>query len=447
MAVDTSKRLRNQVIYAIFVRNYSEDGTFEGVRQDLDRIKNLGVDIIWLLPIHPSGKMNRKGSLGSPYAISDYRAINPEYGTMEDFLRLVEDIHAHGMKVIIDVVYNHTSPDSILSIEHPEWFYHKPDGSFGNRIGDWWDVIDLDYSNRDLWEYQIETLKMWAKYVDGFRCDVSPMVPLDFWRTARAEVAKVDLNREYIWLAESVEPGMIQMNRNRGIETSSDSESYQAFDLCYDYDIYDKFEGAITGRISLQTYADAINLQEAIYPDNYVKARFMENHDRSRGAFLVPDEQELRNWTAFTYFQKGAVLLYNGQEKGETHVPSLFDKDTIKWRNARRPGMDLTELMQRLYAIKQQDVFTDSMYSVREVREGIVLCRHVENLPDFTERHRRAAYGIFTLHNHGGGGAVCINVSTENIPEGVYRNEIDGREVEVREGKLSLYGEPVVFYL
>ena len=302
MAKDTNKALRNDVIYSIFVRNYSEEGTFQAVERDLDRIKSLGVDIIWLMPIQPSGKKNRKGSLGSPYAISDYRAVNPEFGTMEDFIRLVDAIHEKGMKCIIDVVYNHTSPDSVLSKEHPEWFFHKQDGSFGNRVGDWWDVIDLDYSDMGLWDYQIETLKMWAKYVDGFRCDVAPMIPFDFWIRARKEIAEIRPNA--IWLAESIEPGFLVFNRSRGLASSSDSEMFQAFDICYDYDITDEFYGYLEGKNSLAEYADAINRQEAMYPDNYVKARFLENHDRLRAAFMIRDEQALRNWTAFEYFQK-----------------------------------------------------------------------------------------------------------------------------------------------
>lgn len=99
---------------------------------------------------------------------------------MEDFKRLCDDVHAKGMKIIIDCVYNHTSPDSVLAKEHPDWFYHKKDGSFGNKVGDWSDVIDLDYSHKNLWKYQAETLVMWAKYVDGFRCDVAPMVRWTF---------------------------------------------------------------------------------------------------------------------------------------------------------------------------------------------------------------------------------------------------------------------------
>ena len=125
MAQNTSKKLRNQLMYQVFVRNYSEEGTFAAVESDLERIKSLGTDIVWLMPIHPIGKVKRKGSLGSPYAISDYRAINPEFGTLEDFKSFVNSVHAHGMKCIIDVVYNHTSPDSLLSKAHPEWFYHR----------------------------------------------------------------------------------------------------------------------------------------------------------------------------------------------------------------------------------------------------------------------------------------------------------------------------------
>ena len=201
MATNTQKQLRNLTMYSIYVRNYSEEGTFEAVRRDLPRIRALGVDLLWFLPIHPIGRAGRKGTLGSPYAISDYRAVNPEYGTREDFVRLVDEAHRLGMRCLIDVVYNHTAPDSVLAREHPEWFYHRPDGTFGNRIGDWTDVIDLDYSHPALWDYQIETLRQWAAIVDGFRCDVAPLVPLAFWLRAREAVEAV--RPGCLWLAET----------------------------------------------------------------------------------------------------------------------------------------------------------------------------------------------------------------------------------------------------
>ena len=202
MAAHTDPKLQRQVIYSIYVRSHTPEGTFRAVIPDLDRIKALGTDIIWFMPIHPIGVEGKKGSLGCPYANRDYREVNPAYGTMEDFRTLVNEIHARGMKCMIDVVYNHTSPDSTLFREHPEWFYHGADGRPGNKIGDWADVIDLDYGKRELWDYQIESLVMWAGIVDGFRCDVASFVPLEFWLEARSAVEKV--NPDCIWLAETV---------------------------------------------------------------------------------------------------------------------------------------------------------------------------------------------------------------------------------------------------
>lgn len=305
-------QLRNMTIYSIFVRNHG--GKFAVIEKDIPRIKALGVDMIWLLPIHPIGKKQRKGRLGSPYAIADYRSVNPEYGSMEDFRHFADVVHASGMKLMIDVVYNHTSPDSWLAQHHPEWFYHKPDGSFGNRIGDWSDIIDLDYSQPGLWDYRIETLKMWAEVVDGFRCDVAPLVPLSFWLRARKEVEKV--RPGCIWLAESVEPEFTRDNRNRGMISHSDAELYQAFDICYDYDIYGDFFRYVRGEICLSDYAAALLRQESIYPANYVKLRFLENHDRPRMGFLFPEERLQRNWLSWMFFQKEHhcfMLVKNGQ--------------------------------------------------------------------------------------------------------------------------------------
>ena len=162
MAKNTRNNLKNKIIYSIYIRNHCEEGSFKAVSKDLKRIKNLGVDIIWLLPIHPIGQANKKGDLGCPYSIEDYRKVNPNYGTLEDFKEFLKVAHSLDMKVIIDVVYNHTSHKSQLFIEHPQWFFRKENGSTGNKIGDWTDIIDLDYNNIELWNYQIDTLKYWA---------------------------------------------------------------------------------------------------------------------------------------------------------------------------------------------------------------------------------------------------------------------------------------------
>lgn len=424
MAKTTSIAYRNQVMYSIYVRNYSEEGTFEAVRRDLGRIKNLGADVIWLMPIHPCGVKNRKGSLGSPYAISDYRAVNPEFGTLEDLEALVQEIHALGMKCIIDVVYNHTAPDSVLAKTHPEWFYHRADGSFGNRVGDWYDVIDLDYGNKDLWDYQIETLKYWARLVDGFRCDVAPLVPLEFWLRAREAVEEV--RPGCLWLSESIEPGFITYTRSIGLGALSDGEIYQAFDLCYDYDIFHYYLNYLKGEIPLSRYAEAVNAQEFLYPENYVKLRYLENHDNNRAAQLIPHDKALRNHTALQYFQKGMMLLYAGQEVCAAHTPSLFDKDTVNWNT----GKDLTGLLQKLYAIKKHPLMANGAYTLRAHAHDIALA--------YYEKDGRRLVGVFSLRGEAG----LLGV---DLPDGRYENLLDGGIVEIRAGRLGCSGEPMIF--
>ena len=422
MAENTDLSLRSQMIYAVFVRNYSPEGTFAGVRADLERIRSLGADILWLLPIHPIGEANRKGSLGSPYAIRDYRAVNPEYGTLEDFRALVDAAHALGMKCIIDVVYNHTSPDSWLRHNHPEWFWRKPDGSFGNHVGDWTDIIDLDYTKRGLWAYQIDTLKMWAGIVDGFRCDVAPLIPLAFWKEARAAVETV--RPGCIWLAESIEPAFLRDLRARGLWASSDGEIFQAFDVAYDYDIYGAYQAYCMGTAPLRDFAAALDGQEALYPANYVKMRMLENHDRLRAAAMLPDARALRNWTALLFFAKGIAQIYNGQECGCVSRPGLFDRDPIPWGE----GQDLSPLIRTLRALRRDPIFTDSAFSARALGDTLIA------------EHRsgsRRLLGFFCAR----GTPALLPCS---LPDGIYPNLLGGSPLRVDQGCLPLSGEPVV---
>ena len=425
MAHDTDIRLRNRMVYSVFVRNYSPEGTFEKVQEDLPRIRGLGADIIWLMPIHPIGLERRKSSLGSPYAISDYRTVNPEYGTLDDFKALVDAIHSEGMKCIIDVVYNHTSPDSWLREHHPEWFYRRPDGSFGNHVGEWTDIIDLDYSRRELWDYQIETLKMWAELVDGFRCDVAPLVPLDFWKEARRQVEAV--RPGCLWLAESVEPEFVRAIRAMGLTAASDGEIFQAFDMAYDYDIYGKYLDACTGRGTLETFVKALDGQEGIYPNNYVKLRTMENHDRLRAAALIPDPAALRSWTAFAFFAKGIPMVYNGQENACLRRPGLFERDTIPWGQ----GQDLSPLIRRLCDIRRDDLFAFGSFSAKVVGKTVIaqLARGQERMAGFF-----CTDGRWTA-------VPC------DLPEGDHEDLLTGGTVRVDEGLLPLTGEPVILKL
>ncbi len=426
MAENTDISLRNSVIYSVFVRNYSEEGTFKAVENDLDRIKNLGVDIIWLMPIHPIGKEKRKGSSGSPYAIMDYRSVNPDYGTMDDFKSLVKSIHERDMKCIIDVVYNHTSPDSVLSKNHPEWFYHKEDGTFGNKVGDWSDIIDLDYSNADLWDYQIDSLKMWAEIVDGFRCDVAPIIPINFWKKARDEVKKI--NENCIWLTESIEYDFINTMRRQGYSAYSDCEMYSVFDICYDYDIYNDLMEYFIGGGELKNYLNSLNRQESIYPDNYIKLHFLENHDRPRAHLMIKDRDALINWTAFLFFMKGSTLIFNGQEVGDKHYISLFDKDTVDW-NLDDDKTDLSEIMRIMYRIKKKEIFKDGYFKCKEKEDGIIEA--------VIENRNRKIVGVFGVKDYKG-------LIIVDIEDGKYLNEINNKEYDIINGKLDFDGCPVV---
>ena len=335
MAENTDIRLQKQIIYSVYVRAHTEEGTFLSLVPDLDRIRALGADWIWFLPIHPIGIRGKKGSLGCPYANRDYRATNPCYGSLEDFRTLCGEIRRRGMKVMIDVVYNHTSPDAVLLTEHPDFYWRDAEGNTGNKIGDWADVIDLDYRNRGLWKYQIESLKIWAQIVDGFRCDVAPFVPLEFWMAAREAVAEVNPN--CVWLAESVHLSFGNYVRREGFPCVRDTELFDAFDIEYQYDIWESFERFLAGEGLLHEWTEQLNMQEAFYRSNYNKLRYLENHDQPRIASRVEGDLARDNYTAMLYFLKGTTLLYAGQEFSCTHQPSLFEREVFE-----RSGRDIS---------------------------------------------------------------------------------------------------------
>ena len=423
MAKNTDKCLRNQVIYSVYVRNHTPEGTFRAVISDLERIKKLGTDIIWFLPVHPIGIQGKKGSLGCPYANRDYRTVNPEYGTMEDFRDLVDAIHEKGMKCIIDVVYNHTSPDSTLTKEHPEYFYHKPDGSMGNHVGDWTDVVDLDYTCKELWNYQIESLKMWAGIVDGFRCDVASFVPVDFWCKAREACEEV--RPGCIWLAETVHSGFGLMARQSGLYSANDYEMFRAFDMEYDYDVREVFDRYLKGECNLSNYIDVINFQECLYPENYNKMRCLENHDQPRICSFVKDPLALENFTAFLYFLKGTTLLYAGQEFCCREIPSLFEKDVFP-----RTATDITAWLRKFNDMKKKLLSCEDAFIGRADDKNDIAILERNDM-------KLCKLGIFSLK----GKKSSVKVS---FPDGSYVNHLDGTLVQVKDSMLSCEGKPMI---
>jgi glycosidase len=324
MALDTEKNLEELIVYEVFARAY---GGFKNVEKDLERIKRLGVNTIWFMPIHPTGILHRKGSLGSPYAIRDYRSIDPALGSVEDFKKLVSKIHALGMKVLMDVVFNHMAADSVLLKDHPDWFIRDGNGPT-RKVADWTDVIDFDFSNFELIEYLIDTLRFWiTEYdVDGFRCDVAGLVPIAFWNRARAELSDL---KKLLWISESKEP-----------------EMYQAFDLTYDYDSYDILRSHFEGKASLVDYVNQFEYQKKAFDGN-VKLRFLENHDQERIAHYVAEEK-LKAWTVFLLVQKGALLFYNGQEFALKEKPDIFNEYKLDFSQGDNEFQDFFASMIKL---------------------------------------------------------------------------------------------------
>lgn len=438
MAASTPKTLRNKIIYEVYVRNHGKTGTFLDVMQDIERIRDLGTDILWLMPIHPIGVENKKGTLGCPYSIRDYTAINPEYGTEEDFSELIERVHESGMLLMIDVVFNHTSHDAVYTKTNPNFYYTRADGTFGNKIADWGDIIDLDYSVKDLWDVQIEVLKKWASMgVDGFRCDVAPFIPMDFWIRARKEVEAI--NPDFIWLAETVHPHFIEETRAKGFYCASDSQMYEAFDITYDYDTHLEFRNYLEGRINLEEYLERKRAQEYIYPENYVKLRYLENHDNRRAKDIIPNEAQLRVWTAFMFFEKGAALLYSGQEAMDSNLPDLFNIDKINWSNM---NYDFVAYIKKLSSLKKRDLFAEGLYRIHKTnKKGIILASY---------RYKDAVViGVFNVENKIGELILSEKDRWGNtllkVPDGRYTNLLDGTEIVVEKNTMELKQGTAVF--
>jgi glycosidase len=416
MAEDTPQDYRNLVIYEVFVRNHGPHGTFADVEADLPRIQSMGVDVVWFMPIHPIGQLHRKGSQGSPYAIADYRAVNPEYGTREDFKRLIARAHALGLKVMIDVVYNHTAADSQLVAQHPEWYHQDENGRPVTTVPEWSDVIDFDFQAHGLSEYLIETLEGWVEFgVDGFRCDVASLLPLDFWLEAReaAEWIKPGV----IWLAESVHAGWVAERRALGFPMHSDAELYQAFDITYDYDIWPIWQAAVRSAVPVARYLEMVRWQDCIYPGNYVKLRCVENHDQPRVMDLASSRDQALAWTALQAFNKGALLIYAGQEAGASHRPSLFEIDKIEWN-----GYPLQPFFERLAHLKKRPVQRQGSLvwlDAAPLVQGVWLS------PD------GGLYGLFNLDG-------AVGTAPVQLPDGSYRELLTDATVTVQDGRVSI---------
>ncbi|MFU8792858.1 MAG: alpha-amylase family glycosyl hydrolase [Acholeplasmataceae bacterium] len=421
MAHHTDIHLRSKIIYQIFPRQHTQSGDFLGVIHDLDRIKSLGVDMIYLLPIHPIGQLKRKGTAGSPYSIVDYYAIHPDLGTLDDFKMLIDKAHEKGLKVMIDIVFNHTSRDSVLTKQRPEWFYKDKNGLFANRVGDWSDITDINFENHDVWPYFIDVLSYWAPLVDGFRCDVAPLLPLGFWAKARAQLDVSYPN--LIWLTESVHPGFIKHLRQMDYDAHTDSEMYQVFDLCYDYDIHDYMLAYLDNPKHLNRWLEEIERQDMVYPKNYVKLRSFENHDQVRLRSKTRDDHHFKQMLSLMFFIKGTPMIYAGQEHQATHAPSLFEVDLITWDKER----SVEPLIRKLSSIKKDPLFVHGHFNMHHKDHCAMMSYHDQTA---------SIIGIFNLEH--------LKSLSVPLKDGRYINLVNDQVVTIKNQSIDLNEAPII---
>lgn len=329
--------VKSATIYQLNVRQFSKEGTFKAVEKELPRLKKLGIDIIWLMPIHPIGEKNRKGSLGSYYSVKDYYGINPEFGSPADLKSLIQALHKEGMYVILDWVANHTSWDNPLVEKHPEWYIKSREGNFQSTPWrDYDDIIDLDYESPELRRYMTDALKYWVKEydIDGYRADVASFVPIDFWENARKELSEI---KPVFLLAEA-----------------QDKELHRrAFDATYAWELWNVLHSITKQHGSISPLTEGYIAEHvSIFPKEGIRMLFTDNHDKNSWEGNAPKNfgEGLEVSMVLTATMDGMPLIYNGQEAGLDRSLAFFEKDPIEWKD--HPHQ---ELITKLFALKHHN--------------------------------------------------------------------------------------------
>jgi cyclomaltodextrinase / maltogenic alpha-amylase / neopullulanase len=364
----------NKTIYEANIRQFSEEGTFDKFREYIPELKEMGIGIIWLMPIHPIGVKNRKGSLGSYYSVKDYLDVNSEFGTKEDFKELVDEIHKNEMYVIIDWIANHTAWDNNLTEEHPEWFTKDSAGNFVPPVADWSDVIDLNYDEPGLHRYMTDALLYWVKEfdIDGYRCDVAEMVPLEFWKDARREL---DAVKPVFMLAEGEQ-----------------ADLHEAFDMTYSWEIFNIMKDIAKDNKTAEELHKYLELEYNKYPDHAFRMRFTTNHDENS---WNGTEEELfgegaETYSAATVIIPGMPLLYTGQETGLNKRLAFFERDPVEWKES-----PLRDVYSTLFNLKQNH---PALYNGEKGGEYIPI-RTTDDKKVFAFIREKGTDKIFALFN------------------------------------------------
>ncbi|MDA3929984.1 MAG: alpha-amylase family glycosyl hydrolase [Prolixibacteraceae bacterium] len=325
------------VIYEVNVRQYTPEGTLAAFEKHLPRLQKLGVKILWMMPMHPISTVNRKGSLGSYYAVADYKAINPEFGTMADFKAFVKKAHSMGFKVILDWVANHTGWDNPWIYENPEWFTKDSLGNIIPPNADWSDIADLNFDVPEMREAMINALKFWITEtdIDGYRCDVAWGVPIDFWKEARS--ALDELGKPIWMLAEDEEHKDFLLN---------------AFNCNYSWSLHHKLNEIAQGKETVEGIKSYFAAADTTYPAGSYMMQFTSNHDENswNGTTAERMGKAAETFAALTFVLPGMPLIYNGQEAGLNKRLAFFEKDEIDWSELK-----LQSFYEKLVDIKQEN--------------------------------------------------------------------------------------------
>ncbi len=389
-----------QTIYELNTRQLTPEGTFAAAEKELPRLKEMGVDIVWIMPIQPIGVKERKGSLGSYYAISDYKGFNPEFGTREDFEKFLATAHSLGLKVILDWVANHTSPDNVWAVNDG---WHKRDSLGEMKVQyDWTDISELEFENKDMRAAMKDAMHFWADSigVDGFRCDMAMLVPIDFWSEAVGEIR--NNKPEFFMLAEAEEPYLTE----------------EVFNAFYGWDMHHTLNAIAQGKITADSLYRQIEKTEKLFPERAQRMNFLSNHDENSwsGSEYERMGEAVEEMTALTYMLPGMPLIYSGQEFGNEKRILFFDKDTI----VKVEGAPQTELYTALNKLRDDNPAlrygTSELIETSEPDAGFAIVRR---------SGENTVVGVFNLS----GGNVTL--SAKKLPQGKYVDFHSGEQTRI----------------
>lgn len=400
------RRLSNGIMYEVNIRQITTEGTLKAfTEQHIERLKSLGVDVIWLMPVYPISLKNRKMPLGSYYSVADYTAINPEFGTLDDMKDLVKKAHTSGLLVIFDWVANHSGWDNNWITEHPDWYTHNEKGNIISPVADWSDVADLNFDNPDLRKAMIAAMKYWIKEVgiDGYRCDAAAKAPTDFWKSTWQQV---DSMRPVIKLAEASEPEL----------------TANGFDAAYGWELHHLMNDIAKRTKKVNALIKYFRRVDTLYAKDDILLNFITNHDENSNSGTEYERMGngVNCFAAFTYVVPGMPLIYTGQEAALKKRLRFYEKDTVNWNDTTlysfyRRLNDLKHTNYALIAGNKDNIFE---YSVDTITNSAVLFRQ-------TGKHK--VIGVFNFSDN----IVKISVPIEEA-RGKYREAFNNDKIFVK---------------